>query len=74
MAKSQVVGFVKTAQAITVANIEGLAQAAGSENIGTVDESKRNFSIIVALVIGLGLLVGVFMVVRSFKNPDRDIV
>ena len=74
VAKSQVVGFVKTAQAITVANIEGLAQAAGSENIGTVDESKRNFSIIVALVIGLGLLVGVFMVVRSFKNPDRDIV
>lgn len=74
VAKSQALGFVKTAQAVTVANFEGLAQAAESEGAEAVDQSKRNFGIIVTLVIGLGLLVGILMVVRSFRNPSNDIV
>lgn len=74
VAKSQALGFIKTAQAITIANIEELAQAAENEKPAPVEESKRNFGIIVALVIVLGLLTGVLMVVRSFRNAGSDTV
>lgn len=74
VAKSQMLGFVKTAQAITVANMEGLTQASEGELAEPVETSKRNFGIIVALVIGLGLLIGIFMVVQSFKKPEDGII
>ncbi len=75
IAKSDRFAFVKTAQAVTTENA-GLdnAQAASDEPVQPVQAAKKTYALIVFLIIGVGLLIGVFLVVRSFTNKKQDLV
>lgn len=74
IAKSNRFAFVKTAQAVTTENV-GLenVQAASDEPVQPVQAAKKTYALVVFMLIGAGLLVGIFLVLRSFANKKQDL-
>lgn len=74
VAKSARFSFVKTAEAVTAENVGLVNIAAGSEEpIQPVQSAKRTYALVVFMLIGAGLLVGIFLVARSFTNKNQDL-
>jgi hypothetical protein len=75
VAKSALFGFVKTAEAVTVEN-SGLANlgSLSDEPIQPVQAARRTYALVVFTIIGLGLLIGVFLVVRSFRSKNQNLI
>lgn len=75
VAKSTLFGFVKTAEAITPENT-GLANIAGltDQPIQPVEAAKKTYGLVVFMIIGGGLLVGILLVIRSFRSKRQDLI
>ncbi|EKD23501.1 MAG: hypothetical protein ACD_81C00234G0002 [uncultured bacterium] len=73
VAKSARFGFVKTAEAVTVEDFGALGRAEASTE-DPVQAAKRQYSLIAFLLIGVGLLAGVFLMLRAPKGQKQDFI
>ncbi|HBI25364.1 MAG: hypothetical protein UT41_C0001G0527 [Candidatus Wolfebacteria bacterium GW2011_GWC2_39_22] len=73
VAKSARFGFVKTAEAVTVEDFGALGRAEASTE-DPVQAAKRQYSLIAFLLIGAGLLAGVFLMLRAPKGQKQDFI